>query len=74
MTESIKLNYVRTSQNLDPRNEKGQPFIKERNFQTSPTTSGQGKSTYFGSLNSLATHTVADPYIDHDRRLVIEEG
>ena len=41
---------------VDPRDPNThKPLTQARNFFTSPTRSGQGKSSYFGELNSLAT-------------------
>ena len=50
--KKIRTNFL-TSDPRDPNTHK--PLTQARNFYTSPTKNGQGKSQYFGELNSLAT-------------------
>ena len=58
----------------DPRDpDSHKPMTQARNFQTSPIKSGQGKSSYFGELNSLATSPIKDEYIEPGKRLLREE-
>lgn len=56
--------------NLDPRDESNKPKTQPKNIMTSPTKSGQLKSSFFGPLNTLASFTSHDVYIDPARRVI----
>jgi hypothetical protein len=49
------------------------PLIQPRNIQVRPNKTGQGNSSYFSPLVSLACSTVSNPYVDIGRRLLKEQ-
>lgn len=52
----------------------GKPVTLPRNFYVSPIKSGQLRKSYFGPLNSLATHEKHDIFIEEGIRLLKEEN
>ena len=51
----------------------GKPETSARNFQTSPTRTGQLAKSFLGPINSLATTGKPDEFVEEPKRLVRED-